>query len=437
MRPAATWRQDIGPRRASWQPRAQRRKGGLQKIAFIALWLFIFTIPWENLIVLPGIGTAGRVAGIAAFGTGILAMLDSGRKPRLCASHAWMGLFVLWGGLTYFWSTAPDLSREELLTFLQLLGMVWLVAQFATEPPEQKGLMQAYVAGTYVASAGTLWSYMTGVVAHYNRFSVYGFNPGDLGLTLALSLPMSFYLSTEEKRPVLAWIYRLQVLCAIGAILLTAARGALIAMLVALLIIPLLISRWSAGQRLAMIVVACTGVTASLFIIPESSWQRLSTIGEEVSHGTLNQRTSIWKAGVDLFREQPIGGVGVGAYAPAVQRVLGTPVQPKETGGPADVVLLVAHNSFISVMVEQGTIGLAIFLALLFSLFLRVFRMSAAVRSLWLISLLSWSVGVMDLTWESRKPTWVIFGLIAAASLAPTLSASTTRRERLCITRVA
>ncbi len=406
------------------------RKGGLPKIAFISLWLFAFTIPWENIVVLPGIGTVGRFVGIVAFAAGFLAALDAGRHRRLCGSHALMGMFVLWGSLTYFWSVAPDRTVEEITTFIQLLGMVWLFSQFASEPREQHSLMQAYVLGTYIAAGGSLVSYMTGTAAHYNRFSAYGFNPGELGLTLALSLPMSLYLSTLEKRPLVAWVYRLQVLAAMGAILLGAARGALIAAIVALMIIPCLFSRWNTGQKLAVVLLICAGIVASPFAVPESSWKRLQTIGDEISYGTLNQRTSIWKAGVDLLREQPITGVGIGAYAPAVQRVLGTPVQPKQTEGNLNVVELVAHNSFISVMVEQGTIGLAIFLTLLLALFLRAFHMRGPARSFWVVSMLSWSIGVMDLTWEFRKPTWFLFGLLAATATAKVTARGGPRYKR-------
>jgi O-antigen ligase len=178
------------------------------------------------------------------------------------------------------------------------------------------------------------------------------------------------------------------------------------------------VPKWTVGQRAALLVVACAGIASMPFLIPETSWKRLGTIGEEISHGTLNQRTSVWKAGFDVFREQPLGGVGINAYAPAVQRVLGTPVQPKSKNGPPDVVMLVAHNSFISILVEQGIVGLGIFLALLLSLFLRAFRFSGTLRSLYVISLITWSVGVMDLTWEFRKPSWLLFGLIAATPLA-------------------
>jgi hypothetical protein len=35
-------------------------------------------------------------------------------------------------------------------------------------------------------------------------------------------------------------------------------------------------------------------------------------------------------------------------------------------------------------------------------------------RALWLTSLLVWVVGVSTLTWEHRKPTWLLFALIMA-----------------------
>jgi hypothetical protein len=35
-------------------------------------------------------------------------------------------------------------------------------------------------------------------------------------------------------------------------------------------------------------------------------------------------------------------------------------------------------------------------------------------RCLWISLLLTWMIGVSALTWEYRKPTWLLFSLLAA-----------------------
>ena len=86
--------------------------------------------------------------------------------------------------------------------------------------------------------------------------------------------------------------------------------------------------------------------------------------------------------------------------------------------------LIVAHNTFFSVMVETGMVGFALFSLFLLSLVLAVRRMQGLKRVVWAMTLLVWGVGVSTLSWETRKPTWLIFALILAeARLLPEMHA--------------
>ncbi|MBV8903170.1 MAG: O-antigen ligase family protein, partial [Acidobacteriia bacterium] len=387
----------------------------LARVAFSLLWIFVFTIAWENIVVIPGIGTVGKLAGALAFGVGLLAVVDQGRARGLTAVHVWLALFVLWGGFTYLWSVSPERTQSEVLTYIQLLGMIWILREVAFRKESQRSLMSAYVLGTYVSSIATFMAFLSGTAVYYNRYTAQGFNPGDLGLMLALSIPFGLHLAATERNKLLVCVYRLHCVAALSAILFTAARGALIAALISLTMVPLSFMKWSSRQRFA---VGFTGLTAAvviLCVVPASSWTRLSTIGQEVSEGTLNERKTIWSAGLEVLSQHPVQGIGLDAFAPAVQRILYTPRQQNTLDGRREVIELVAHNTFLSVLVEAGVIGFGLFLAALIALWKGAFTLEAAERNLWLVVLSVWTVGVMELTWEYRKPTWLIFGLLAAA----------------------
>jgi O-antigen ligase len=400
---------------------------GLTQVAFGFLWLFVFTVAWENLIVLPGVGTIGKVLGAGAFGIGLLAIIDKGHLRRLSSLHALMASFVVWGAFTLLWTTAPDRTREEVGTYFQLLLMVWILHEIASTDGARRKLMSAYVLGSYVSSVFTFLAFQSGATAHYHRYAAQGFNPGDLGLMLVLSVPFGFYLSATEANSVLLWVYRLHPLITSAAILLTAARGALIDLFISMLIIPLSFHRWNLAQKVSLGLIMAACIPAALLFVPVTSWQRFGTIGHELTSGNLNERRDIWKAGLDVFRSHPIEGVGVNAFAPTVQRVLGTPRQMRHTS--SEVVELVAHNTFVSVLVEEGLIGFVLFVLILISLWQGALRLDRARRNVWVVVLLVWTVGVMELTWEYRKPTWLMFGLLAAAiTSAKAASINSSRR---------
>jgi O-antigen ligase len=76
----------------------------------------------------------------------------------------------------------------------------------------------------------------------------------------------------------------------------------------------------------------------------------------------------------------------------------------------------VAHNSYLSVLVELGLIGFLLFTAILVLVARHTLGRSRWDSSFWLAILVTWSIAASTLTWEYRKPTWLFFGLLIASS---------------------
>jgi O-antigen ligase len=379
---------------------------GMNRLAFALVWIFIFCVPWEEEVAIAGGVAMSHFVGAAAVLAGILACLSSGRIRKPGPLHFLLAGIVAWSALSYYWSVAPDLTVVRVTSYAQLLLMVWLIWEFAPTDERQTSLLAAYVLGTYVSAVSTIYAFVTGrgdnLALSEGRYTAPGFNENELGIILALGLVMSCYLLLRNKGPRAIWFIHVPV-CVI-AICLTGSRGSFIAAGIALLMFPLSFGSFSRAQKkfgaLALVVVVASGMA----IVPAASWDRIGSIQGEISEGTLTKRTYIWAAGMDVFREHPLIGVGAGAFGASVYNKLDVPY--------------VAHNSYLSVLVEMGVIGELLFIALLGALVHAAIRLPKLESRAWTLLLLTWAIAVLSVTWEHRKPTWFLFGMLMAQAAA-------------------
>ena len=384
----------------------------LARIAYGVLCAFIILLPWgEDFLELNGLVLATWI-GIVLFGIAVMRTIVRRRVRKLSPAHYCMLAFVGWIVLSILWTTDQDVTTTSIATHLQLLALVWLVWELAPSQGLVEGLLQSYVIGSLIASAMTLYNFMTGRTAaqlaaakgievwETSRYSVSGVNENDLGVILALSVPIILYLLASQKGPLIKLMCWLQLIAGFTAILLTASRGALAAAVIGLAIFPLIVSRLPRQQKLLSLVACVCLIACGIYLVPSSSWERIAAAKSELIGGTLTHRTLLWVAGLSVFRDHPFLGVGSGAYGLSILRMVDAP--------------LVAHNTFLSVLVELGVGGALLLAGLLGCLFYCATRMRYMERCLWIILLLTWAIGGSTLTWEYHKPTWLLFGLLAA-----------------------
>ena len=375
----------------------------LDRVAWALLCAFVFTIPWEKSLFVPEVGSIARFLGMVAFAAGGAAAVRTAalRKPNGALLLA--AVFVLWSAATWWWSLDATATLRRIRTFAELLAMFWLIWNSCRTSRRQRHLMQAYVWGATAASCLAFWRYFHNHQTYYLRYAASGFDPNDFGLVLAISAPLALYLALTEPG-LRRWLYLAVVPIVISAVVLTASRASLIATFVAF---SFSLFAWRAADRtfrvVSLMLMAGLGLSLVHFA-PAPQRNRLSTITKEVTTGTLHGRTRIWKAGLKAFKQHPLIGVGSGAYPKATEPWLGKPT----VAG----FQYVAHNTFLSVLVECGAIGFGIFGLLLATLVFFIWTMPPLERWLWLVVAATWTVGVLTLTWEHYKPTWLIMALI-------------------------
>lgn len=374
-------------------------------LMYAALWLFVFSIPWQDVIVIQGVAIVTRLTGIVAAGVAMFAVVASGRARRWHPFHLFAFLFLAWVtcGLLFFnnqWQTIPN----KFLTFVQLFLVLWIVWEIAPTRKHQLRLLAAYVMGAYVAALDTIVLYHR-AASVLKRFTAGNADPNALAMTLALALPMAWYLGMTTRQPVLRFLSRLFLPIGILAIGLTGSRGGMVATVVALSLVPLTIARLSPGKRvIAVILIMISGAVAIRYV-PETLIQRLSTTTQEVEGGRLGGRAKMWRAGLQAFAYKPVVGYGVSSFKRAVQPWLVTQTQ-------------VAHNSFISVLVEEGIVGLLLFGMMIVVVFFTVLDLPTLERRFALVLLGTLIVAMLPLTWEDTKQVWLVLALLLGMARA-------------------
>ncbi len=378
----------------------------VERAAWLLLCALVFTMPWEKAVILPGLGSISRAAGLAAFGVAAIAVWRRGalRPPNLVLALG--AVFVCWNLVSWAWSLDRAATWSKAITLAQVWAMLWLIWEFARSAARQRQLMAVYLAGAVAGSSIGIARYAMHLETYYRRYAAAGFDPNDFGLLLALSLPMAFYLGLGAngwRR----WLCYGAAAVVIAAILLTASRTALIASFAAFAFVAGTWRGAAAFQRIASLALLAYLLLNLFAIAPAPTRDRLATIPTEVAQGSINSRKQIWKSGARVWLHHPVLGVGAGAYPEAVRPQLGAPTVPGAR--------YVAHNTFLSVLVEGGVIGFAVWMALLGCLVLFLSMMPAPERALCATLLIVWAIGVSTLTWEHYKGTWLVFGLIMAA----------------------
>lgn len=381
----------------------------MNRFSFYALVVFFFSLPLQDVINLPG-GSAlsvSRLVGLALIVAGLGATLRRGTlRLRVPAVTLVITVsFALWAGLGSLWNTvSPSGAVSMSVIYAQLAVMAILVWQLCRNVQDHRILLQAYVLGAYVIAGKIAFDYVTNPFVpsstqSMERYTGLGGNANGVAAAIALALPLAWYLGNFGARGLLRWLNYLYVPLAIFAVILTASRGGFLVALTGLMVVPLTFRYLRGKGRLAVIVFASLSVGLIAATVPLANFTRLTEASTEISDGSLSSRGSIWKAGLQVYTESPIVGIGTGSFPQTVEPILGRPAP--------------AHNAFVTILVEMGVIGLGLYVANFLVVLIPLLRLPGPEKMFYLCFWSALIVSMLPSNVEDAQYVWALLTLMA------------------------
>ena len=391
---------------------------GPTSLTYILTLVFIFTIPWENAVTVSGIGTISRVLGMPLAALWILTVLLQGTIGKIHRVHVWSFFYVFWCAMTLLWSVNPDISITQLKTFMQLFFSMCIVLSVINTREKSINALQAYLLGCWVVALFVIYNYQIGNVTRWSqRASISGVDENDIALVLSTGLPIAWFLSSKvpkmNRNRLLVILNFVYLPIGLTAIIMTGSRGGFSSVLPTAIFIIFGLQNLKLKSKFVAFIALAIALYLVVQYVPETPFRRITETLDEVNNRTISGRWTIWVGGLSLWLDSTFNsvfGLGIGGYSATVGRV--------------------AHSTPISVLVESGIIGLSLFLLILSTLVRNAFKAHRDVTWICITLLCVWGIGINALSWEYRKPTWIIWSLISCLATTHLVRANNAKRKK-------
>ncbi len=306
--------------------------------------------------------------------------------------HCAVCALIIWSGLTLFWGEG-DARRVFAFGLGAVCTLAYMAAlqQMLGDPAMRRRVGTLLI---WAGAANAIWSIGRGVVLHTIAPQLLGWGVTQhpiLGASvMSVCLLTALIRALAEAR--LRWVHA--AACAVMAafILLTEARGPLLACVVSAAIIG------AGGPWRGRAFFALMAASVLLHSEPDS-WRR-HQVGVLMDRG-LHDRPEIWSRTLELIREKPLFGHGLAANLDL----------PGVT---------FPHDLALGVLFYSGAVGFALFVTLLVVVADRLRRIPPGSERLWLVALCANAMiaGLADLGQITKGPgalwfiVWLPVGLV-------------------------
>ncbi len=193
-------------------------------------------------------------------------------------------------------------------------------------------------------------------------------NSADLGVAMCVVFGLSLALF-QAKLPRKWRAFYCVCMIAFGALILVCgSRGAVVGG------VAVVLATWVRSSRKSWsLVFVLLFVLGLIFLMPHASRDRFKSAEDYKNDGTANDRVELWKAGIKMWKANPVLGVGPANYP--YERLLHYRIDSVN-----DRVPHVCHSMYVEVLSELGGLGALISLMVIFNFFWIVRRVRQALK---------------------------------------------------------
>ena len=250
-------------------------------------------------------------------------------------------------------------TRNWLFTFVQLFILLHISSRLLNTPPRHRIFMLFFIIFVLISSSFGIHKAITQGISNVERASGLGENPNALAFQATLGILFAQHIARTTSDKQMRNFALISFAIFVITVLLTLSRSGLVTMIIVVLISN--VSPQHGTQQLQRVILISSIIAAILFTFSGSLVKSFASRFEESDE----TRFAVWDASFKVFLDHPISGVGIGngsKYTPFYSEEL---MQRSERKGQVTT----SHNSILSLLSETGTVGLAIFLAMLFAAF--------------------------------------------------------------------
>jgi O-antigen ligase len=300
----------------------------------------------------------------------ILGLLQRSGSLRFPPPLVWFAVYIAWSAIGALGSPYRDVAMATVIERGKVLIITLAAFNALRTRPQLRLFLVLFVAAfTLVPARASLFGYLRGYTLFGRAIGPFIYsNPNYLAAIALLAFAIGLSLIAGERKKSFIWW------CAVAAvpvlvllILLTQSRGAFLA--IAVFAVPFVIGVVRRRPK-ALLGFALLGAMA-LFATPAAVWERLAgikklssveTVAEADKEGSARERYTLLMTGLEITRDHPIFGVGLGAFPYANARY-------NPTMGRRD-----AHSMYVTIATETGLPGILFLGLMIGSTFRAVWR---------------------------------------------------------------
>ena len=350
----------------------------------ILLWTW-FTLMYPHQLAF-GFSQSFHLNQVVAISTILCLMISKENKiPPVDATLVFTMLFVVWITINGFQAVDPSWSWPLWDRTWRIIFLGILVSITATSRTRVHALLLVMTLSLlYYGVKGGIFEIFTG-----GNFRVVGEQDSPIGdnnqlaLAILMAIPLANYVRLHSARLWVRYVMLAAMILSIISVVGSYSRGAFIALA------GLAVVAWFRAKRKFLYPVVAALVLIPVFqFMPQSYVDRISTIRSAQDDGSFQGRVAAWRVATDYALDHfPFGA---GFSGPELPQVFGRYAPGEDSHA--------AHSIFFEVLGDNGFVGLAIYLVILFLCFWNCFELRGRTKRIPAMAWIYDLVGMIQLT---------------------------------------